>query len=221
MNTEELQKTIKKERIGPFVSKILRHAPEFIGITIDSNGWANVQELIEGSLKKNRRMSREILDIIVETNDKKRLEYNEEGTKIRAKQGHSIPVDVDLELKTPPDFLYHGTAQSSVSSILTSGLDKRNRNHVHLSESKETAIKVGARHGKPVILKVDAQRMNQDGIEFYLSSNGVWLTEYIDPSYLTIWQKNHHILYGDFFYVNLNGSSHLDHTVYNRILTSV
>lgn len=176
---------IETKRISKFLSLILRHQPETIGLKLDENGWADVEELRERSAKKKVYFSLEELDEVVETNNKKRFAFNEDKTKIRASQGHSINIDLALEALQPPDFLYHGTAEANISSILEKGIEKRSRQHVHLSTDKETATKVGMRHGKPIILTIRTGKMYEDGIAFYLSANGVWLTEFVDPKYIS------------------------------------
>ncbi|WP_419494358.1 RNA 2'-phosphotransferase [Chryseobacterium bernardetii] len=176
---------IETKRISKFLSLILRHQPETIGLKLDENGWADVEELRERSAKKKVYFSLEELDEVVETNNKKRFAFNEDKTKIRASQGHSINIDLALEALQPPDFLYHGTAEANISSILEKGIEKRNRQHVHLSADKETATKVGMRHGKPIILTIRTGKMYEDGIAFFQSANGVWLTEFVDPKYIS------------------------------------
>lgn len=175
-----------KKRISKYLSLVLRHKPEVIGLNLDENGWADVEELQEKCAKQNRAFTLEELDEVVETNDKKRFIFNEDKTKIRANQGHSIEVDLALKPQQPPEFLYHGTAEINISSILEKGIEKRNRQHVHLSHDKETATKVGMRHGKPVILTIETEKMFQDGIDFYLSENNVWLTDFVDAKYISI-----------------------------------
>ena len=167
-----------------FISLILRHKPEIIGITLDEHGWANVKDLIEG-IKKTRPIDMDMLEEIVRTDNKQRYSFNEDKTLIRANQGHSIPVDVELKKAVPPDILYHGTGEKYVSSIDKEGLLPKSRLYVHLSKDEETAVNVGKRHGKPVIYKVDARKMQEDGFEFFLSVNGVWLTKEVPVRYLT------------------------------------
>lgn len=169
---------------GKFISLVLRHKPGEIGLQLDENGWADVNELIEKLNKKGAGIDLEILNEIVATNNKKRFSFNDDKTKIRANQGHSIEVDVELQPATPPDVLYHGTAEKHISSIMASGLNKRQRLHVHLSAHYDTAINVGSRHGKPVVLHVDAAAMSRDGIVFYLSQNNVWLVDSVPVQYL-------------------------------------
>ena len=166
-----------------FISLILRHQPDAIGITLDEHGWADVKELIEG-INKTKKFTMEDLEEIVRTDEKQRYSFNEDKTLIRANQGHSIPVDVELPEKKPPEILYHGTGEKFVSSIDVQGLVPKSRLYVHLSKDEETAKKVGSRHGRPVIYKVKAAKMAEDGYTFYLSVNGVWLTKTVPPEYL-------------------------------------
>lgn len=166
-----------------YMSLILRHKPDAIGITLDEHGWANVDELIAGIAKDNE-FNMEILEEIVRTDEKQRYSFNEDKTLIRANQGHSIPVDVELEEKEPPEVLYHGTGEKFVASIDEQGLIPKSRLYVHLSKDEETAIKVGKRHGKPVIYFVKAKQMHDDGYKFFISANGVWLTKEVPVKYL-------------------------------------
>ena len=166
-----------------YMSLILRHKPDAIGITLDEHGWANVDELIAGIARDNE-FNMEILEEIVRTDEKQRYSFNEDKTLIRANQGHSIPVDVELEEKEPPEILYHGTGEKYVSSIDAQGLIPKSRLYVHLSKDEETAVKVGSRHGKPVIYIVKAKQMYEDGYKFYISANGVWLTKEVPVKYL-------------------------------------
>lgn len=177
------EKNIK--RISKFLSLILRHNPSKIGLELDENGWANVEELLSKSNKKNVRFSIETLEEVVETNDKKRFAFNDSKTKIRANQGHSIKT-IDLELQTiePPAFLYHGTVGKFMASIKEKGLQKMSRQHVHLSSDLETAIKVGNRRGQAIILSVRAIDMHNKGYTFYQSENGVWLTDSVPVEFI-------------------------------------
>lgn len=176
---------IEKKKISKFLSLILRHQPENIDLKLDENGWANVEELRGKSAKKNMCFTLDELDEVVETNNKKRFAFNEDKTMIRASQGHSIDIDLALEAQQPPDFLYHGTAETNIPSILNNGIEKKTRQHVHLSADKETATRVGMRHGKPVILTIRSGKMYEDGLSFYLSANGVWLTDFVDAKYIS------------------------------------
>lgn len=165
-----------------FISLILRHKPEAIGITLDEHGWANVDELIEGIAKK-QHFDMAMLEEIVATDKKQRYSFNQDRTLIRANQGHSVPVDVELEQVSPPKYLYHGTGEKYVASIEAQGLIPKSRLYVHLSPDYNTAEKVGARHGKPVIYRISAEKMSKDGYAFYKSVNGVWLTKEVPAKY--------------------------------------
>lgn len=174
----------KNNKLSVFVSLILRHKPEVINISLDKDGYANVRELIDGINASGRKITMEILEDIVRTDDKGRYSFNEDKTKIRANQGHSIKVDVGLKELNPPKVLYHGTADRNLDSILNFGIKKRSRLYVHLSDNLDTAINVGKRHGNPCILKVDSERMFKDGYKFCLSDNGVWLTDFVPNYYI-------------------------------------
>ncbi len=166
-----------------YMSLILRHKPETIGISLDEHGWANVDKLIAG-ISKTHEINMDILEEIVSTDEKQRYSFNDDKTKIRANQGHSIQVDVELEEKEPPMILWHGTGEKFVASIDEQGLIPKSRLYVHLSQDEETAFKVGTRHGKPVLYMVKAADMFKDGYKFYLSKNGVWLTKEVPVKYL-------------------------------------
>ncbi len=166
-----------------FISLILRHKPEAIGISLDEHGWADVEQLIKG-IAKTRNFNREMLEEIVRTDNKQRYSFNEDKTLIRANQGHSIPVDVELAECQPPEILWHGTGEKYVQSIDKSGLLPKSRLYVHLSKDMGTAGTVGKRHGKPVIYKVLSGQMHRDGYPFFLSENGVWLTREVPVKYL-------------------------------------
>ena len=176
----------RKTKISKFLSLILRHKPETIGLIIDENGWTDVKNLLEKSLKYGNSFTPEELETVVETNDKKRFVFDESKTKIRASQGHSIKVEIGFEEKIPPEILYHGTAKRNVESILKNGLHKMQRHHVHLSADVETAETVGTRYGKPVIFKIDTKKMLEENFRFYISANGVWLVESVPPEFLEI-----------------------------------
>ena len=165
---------------GKHLAFLLRHDKEaFDNGLIDENGWRNVSELV-----KEQGYTRQMLDEITDTNDKKRYEFNLDKSKIRARQGHSIPVDVDLKEVIPPPVLYHGTATRFLDSIYEKGIISGSRLYVHLSSNEETATKVGMRHGTPYILKVDTEKMHEDGYKFYISNNNVWLTKEVPTKYL-------------------------------------
>ena len=174
------------DNISRYISLILRHKPEVIGISLDEHGWANVDELIEGISKTEKEFNMETLEEIVRTDNKQRYSFNEDKTLIRANQGHSMPVDVDLAEVKPPEFLYHGTGEKYVESIKEQGLIPKSRLYVHLSEDIETAEDVGKRHGKPVIYIVKSGEMYRDGYVFYKSVNEVWLTKEVPVKYLMI-----------------------------------
>lgn len=173
-------------RISKFLSYVLRHAPGDIGLLLDENGWADVATLLECAARHGTRITRDQLDHVVASNDKKRFAFDETKTRIRASQGHSVEVDLGLVPRTPPDILYHGTADRSVPAILATGLQKQSRQHVHLSLTFEQAAVVGRRHGKPVVLKVDARAMHAAGLPLYLADNGVWLADEVPPAYLSV-----------------------------------
>lgn len=183
MNKKDYENSDKG--LGKTLSYILRHHPEAFNVNIDSHGWVNVDELLSQMRKRGRIIDREILDRIVRENDKQRYSYNSDKTKIRANQGHSIPVDLELLPVVPPDILYHGTAESFLDSIRQKGIMKMSRNHVHLSADTETAFDVGSRHGKPVVLLIDSKRMYDDSLNFYLSENKRWLCEYVPFKYVS------------------------------------
>lgn len=175
-----------KTHASKFIALILRHKPEVIGIALDKHGWANTEELIAG-IKKNPEFASfdmELLKEIVATDEKQRYAFNEDMTCIRANQGHSIPVDLEFPETTPPDYLWHGTAEKYVESIDKNGLIPKSRLHVHLSEDLETAVMVGNRHGELVLYRVNTGQMTRDGYKFYLSANGVWLTNEVPVKYL-------------------------------------
>ena len=168
-----------------FIALILRHRPEAVGIALDEHGWAKVDKLIDGiNAAGNHRLTKELLEEIVRTDEKQRYAFNEDHTLIRANQGHSVSVDVELTEMEPPPVLYHGTGERYADSIDRQGLIPKTRLYVHLSVDTETAHKVGSRHGKPVIYRVDCQRMAADGFVFYRSVNGVWLTREVPQKYL-------------------------------------
>lgn len=171
-------------KVSKFLSLILRHQPETIGLALDENGWAEIDVLIERANKKGQRLTRALLDHVVSDNDKKRFAISEDGRRIRASQGHSVEVDLALPTSEPPELLYHGTASRFVESIRAGGLHSGNRQHVHLSLDIGTATKVGQRHGKPVILVVRSQEMFVAGHQFFLSANGVWLTERVPVEFI-------------------------------------
>jgi putative RNA 2'-phosphotransferase len=167
-------------RISKRLALYLRHAPEQIGLELDEAGWADVDDILAAL-----HFTREQLVEVVATNDKQRFAFSADGRRIRASQGHSVPVELDLPRRTPPAVLYHGTVAKFLDEIMRDGLRPMNRHHVHLSATIETAEKVGARRGRPVILVVDAGAMDAEGTAFWLSANGVWLTAHVPPHRLT------------------------------------
>ena len=170
------------KKISKYLSYILRHRPDSIDLVLDEHGWADMDELI--SKTKDLVLSKEIIAEVVESSDKQRFIIKE--NKIRANQGHSIDIDLDLKPTPPPDVLYHGTAMKYVESIMQEGIKSMNRQHVHLSKDIKTAKNIGSRHGKPIVLQIDTQAMYRDGCIFYLSENGVWLTEFVSVEYIIV-----------------------------------
>jgi len=170
--------------ISKFLSKHLRHTPDALGVTLQVGGWVSVDELLSGCERAGFAISYDELIECVETSDKQRFSFDDTGDLIRANQGHSVEVDLQLEEKPPPDILYHGTVERFLASIMIEGLKKGKRHHVHLSKDTETARKVGARRGPPVVLVVDAGKMQGHGFKFFESANGVWLTDAVPPEFL-------------------------------------
>ena len=172
------------ERTSRFLSLILRHKPEAIGIALDEHGWADVPALIAGMRAKRPDFDKAMLEEIVRTDGKQRYSFNDDHTRIRANQGHSVQVDVELKEERPPEILYHGTGEKYVPSIAARGLLPQSRLYVHLSKDVPTAINVGRRHGNPVVFRVLSGQMHEAGFKFYLSANGVWLVKAVPPEYL-------------------------------------
>ncbi|MEM8777892.1 MAG: RNA 2'-phosphotransferase [Cyanobacteria bacterium P01_G01_bin.49] len=175
-------------KISRFLSYHLRHAPEKLELTLEKGGWISIVKLLKAAQKHQFPISLTELEEVVKTNDKQRFSFDEMKTRIRANQGHSIPVDLQLVPKTPPSILYHGTYQQVVKKIKKDGLKKMSRHHVHLSEDQKTAFTVGQRRGTPAVFQVNTQAMIAVGYEFYCSSNGVWLVDEVPPKYLTLKQ---------------------------------
>jgi putative RNA 2'-phosphotransferase len=171
-------------KVSKFLSLVLRHQPEKIGIALDSAGWVRVAELLEAMGRHGFALTREELERVVETSDKKRFALSDDGERIRASQGHSVEVELGYEPATPPEVLYHGTVDRFLAPIRQKGLVKGARHHVHLSADVGTATKVGGRRGRAVVLTVDAAGMVREGIVFYVSANGVWLTEHVPARFL-------------------------------------
>lgn len=178
MDTQKLKKRSK------FLSLLLRHQPELLNLKLEEGGWTDIKILIEKINKKNDNFTFQELEYVVENNDKQRFAFNEDKTKIRANQGHSTKVEMNYQPVLPPPVLYHGTATKNVESILKNGILKGNRQFIHLSIDVETAQKVGSRHGKPYIFKIETFKMQEAGIPFYCSENGVWLVDFIPKEFL-------------------------------------
>ncbi|NER14264.1 RNA 2'-phosphotransferase [Leptobacterium flavescens] len=175
---------IDHKKISKFLSLVLRHRPDKIDLQLDKEGWAVTQELLEKAKKHFPQLDTALLTEIVESNDKQRFSFNSDGSRIRASQGHSLTVDLGYSPKLPPEFLYHGTVEKFLDPIKQNGLLKMSRHHVHLSRDTDTAIKVGSRRGKAIILRIRAAEMHKDGMQFYESENGVWLTDQVPASYI-------------------------------------
>lgn len=173
-----------KTNLSKFIALILRHKPDTVGITLDEHGWASVSELLSGINASGNEIDMQTLEEIVAEDEKQRYSFNSDKTKIRANQGHSVYVDVELKKSVPPETLFHGTGEKFVSSIKSEGLKSKSRLYVHLSKDRETAVKVGSRHGKPVVFEVNSGEMSRNGFEFFLSENGVWLTKIVPAEYL-------------------------------------
>lgn len=171
-------------KISKYLSKHLRHQPERLGLTLAPGGWVSVDELLAACAAHQFPITRVQLEEVVATNDKQRFSFDPTRTLIRANQGHSVEVDLQLQPQVPPDVLYHGTGEKAVELILQSGLLKMSRHHVHLSRDVETARKVGIRHGRPVVFAIAATAMYKAGFTFYCSENGVWLVDAVPPEYL-------------------------------------
>ncbi len=175
------------KKTSRLLSKVLRHQPSYIGIRLDEQGWTETEVLLNALTKKGYgAISLDELKLIVDTNNKKRFIFNNDFTKIRANQGHSVEVNLEYEACTPPEFLYHGTATHVVNAILKEGIKKQKRHHVHLSTDISTASQVGKRHGELVILKVNSKKMHENGLPFYKSPNGVWLTDFVSNEYIEV-----------------------------------
>jgi putative RNA 2'-phosphotransferase len=172
-------------KLSKFLSYVLRHKPDAIGLSLDAQGWVAIGDLIDKSRTAGTEFTREELLHVVVTSDKKRFSVSADGQRIRAAQGHSVTVQRGLSPQVPPDVLYHGTATRFLASILSEGLKRQSRQQVHLSLDEAKARRVGERHGQPVILEVDTLRMHAEGFKFFLADNGVWLTDHVPPGFLT------------------------------------
>jgi putative RNA 2'-phosphotransferase len=183
MNAQELKKISKR------LSYILRHRPDSVGLELHDGGWLDLNDLLDALRRTGDAVTLEVIERVVAENDKQRFEFSDDRSRIRARQGHSAEVDLGYEPATPPDQLYHGTATKYLDSILEQGLLKGRRHHVHLSTNQETMLQVGMRHGKPMLLRIDAKRMLAAGHEFFVTGNHVWLTDHVPPDYLTILER--------------------------------
>jgi putative RNA 2'-phosphotransferase len=172
--------------ISKFLSLVLRHKPQSIGLTLDDAGWTGIEELLAKATAAGRCISRDALAEVVRSSDKQRFAVSADGLRIRANQGHSVAVSLGLDAATPPDTLFHGTASRFLAAILDTGLDKLQRHHVHLTHDPATARAVGQRYGAPVVLEIDAARLCADGHVFHRSANGVWLVDHVPPAYLKV-----------------------------------
>ncbi len=180
--TPEYLKSLSK-----FLSLVLRHKPEVIGIQLDKNGWADVDDLMEGAIEKGKELDLPILEAIVAQDEKQRYSFNEDKTKIRANQGHSVKVDLQLESIEPPRYLYHAAEELAMERIMRQGLVPRQRNHVQLSEEPESAVETSEIKGNSITFKVFALAMHRKGFEFYQAANGVWLIEKVPNTYLDMY----------------------------------
>lgn len=176
----------QRDHYSKFLSLVLRHKPETINLALDAEGWALVEDLLAKMNAYGESISLAELKEVVHQNAKKRFAFSEDGQHIRASQGHSLKVDLKLHPQKPPALLYHGTAQRNLESIYKKGLVKGERQYVHLSSNRETALAVGQRYGKPIILKVNTEAMQADGLSFYKSENDVWLCDYVAPTFLEL-----------------------------------
>ena len=176
--------TKERSRLSKFLSLVLRHQPELIGLELDAHGWTDIDELIAKAAAQRMVYTRETIRSLVRESDKQRFALSEDGSRIRANQGHSVEVDLGYVSSEPPLTLFHGTAEKNLDSILEKGLLKGERHHVHLSAERDTAVQVGQRYGKPVVLVVESRIMHAQGIPFFQSANGVWLTEHVPARFL-------------------------------------
>ena len=177
----------KDTETSKFLSYVLRHHHEAIGLSLDKEGWVEIDAVINGARRTGKNIDHALIQKVVSENDKKRFAISEDGLHIRAVQGHSTKaVEMTFAEKTPPPFLYHGTATRFLASIMKEGLKPGERHHVHLSEDRKTAASVGKRYGTPVVLKIDTSPMLEQGLKFFQAENGVWLTEYIAPSFIVV-----------------------------------
>lgn len=181
---EEKMNEKNKKRISKKMSLALRHQPDAVGLTLEDGGWANVDALVMAFTAHGLRVNRANIEEVVETNDKQRFEFDQKRIRVRARQGHSLEIELGYEPATPPDVLLHGTAEKNVGSIMTSGIHKARRHAVHLSTDAAMMLAVGGRHGKPTLLEIDSAAMHEAGFQFYLTGNGVWLTDEVPPEFI-------------------------------------
>lgn len=172
--------------ISKSLSYVLRHRPDSVGLELETGGWVSIELLLNAFHKSGKTLSAEILQQVVAHNDKQRFEFSDDGLRIRARQGHSVEVELGYEPAIPPSVLYHGTATRNLDSIFAQGLLKGRRHHVHLSTNKETMIQVAMRHGKPALLVVQSQQMHAAGYEFFITGNNVWLTEHVPAKFISV-----------------------------------
>lgn len=175
---------LSQTRISKFLSLVLRHRPDLIGLRLDEDGWGDIGELIEKTRETGLHLTPETIIGVVETNDKQRFAISDDGSRIRSNQGHSIQVNLGLRESVPPEYLYHGTVCHNLAAIRAEGIQRGKRLYVHLSLNREIATMVGKRHGIPVVLIVQSIRMYHSGFSFYLSENGVWMTEHVPAEYI-------------------------------------
>ena len=173
-------------KVSKYLSRHLRHQPERLGLSLETGGWVKVEDLLKACAENNFPLTLAELKEVVEKDDKRRFSFDASGGKIRANQGHSVEVDLQLKKQTPPARLFHGTAERRAALISERGLSKMARHHVHLSADTETARKVGSRYGKPLIFEIDTMAMLEKGFEFFVSENGVWLVESVPPEFLKV-----------------------------------
>jgi putative RNA 2'-phosphotransferase len=178
-------------RVSKFLSFVLRHQPEAIDLELDSGGWAYIDDLVEKSMESRRPLTAELIREVVEKDEKQRYALSEDGQKVRARYGHSIEIDLGIDPIEPPEILYHGTVSRHLGAIHMNGIVKGGRQYVHLSPDIETAIEVGRRHGRPVVLEVMAREMHNEGVNFYRIENGIWLTEDVPPKYIRFPRQKH------------------------------
>lgn len=172
--------------ISKSLSYVLRHRPDSVGLELETGGWITVAAILDAFRRSGKEVSEEILKEVVAQNDKQRFEFSDDGLRIRARQGHSVEVELGYEPAVPPEVLYHGTATRNLESIFEQGLRKGRRHHVHLSTNRETMLQVAMRHGKPTLLAIQSEQMHLSGHEFFVTGNNVWLTEHVPPEFISV-----------------------------------